>query len=209
MTGPTVKIIKGAGPTLSLAQLERASAKLLISRIRGHEPQVSFTFVQRLLDELIRRRRDEEELQCEADFIAEDLEKLGHGASNRRDPEQIESAQYETLMSADVEVLESIDETTSGELEIPEEIVLDEDSPLYDMAEPAQEDEEDPEEEVEQTSPSRKRGRVAACSRPRHGALDGDINTWRIVVIALIAVFVMIVGVIAMGCGTTLLEGGR
>lgn len=197
MPHPNVKIIKGSGPTLSLAQLERASAKLLISRIRGHEPQVSFTFIQRLLDELIRRRRDEELTKIEINGIVADMEKSAEA------PSEPDDADFETLMSADVEVIESID-TTSGrsksdELEIPEEVVLDEDSPLVSMVAPTEEEDDEAEEPIERSSrPARRRSSVVACSR-RQTALS-ELNVWRVLIAAALVAIAMVFGVLLLGC---------
>lgn len=202
MTNPTVKAIKGCGPQLSLAQLEKASARLLIARIRGHEPQISFNFVQRLLDELIRRRRDEELLQLEVNRVAEPEESAPQVLDVPSGTDA--SADFDTLITADFEETpESLDTTpaNAGELEIPEEVVLDEDSPLWDMAEDHEEEDEEEAEEPPTPSRPKKRRAVLACSRPRNSVLQGELNAWRVVVVSLLAIFAMVVGVILMGCG--------
>jgi hypothetical protein len=58
-TKKLVKIIPNVGSTISTERLEEASTKLLLARIRSETPKVSFSFIQRLLDEVIQRRRQE------------------------------------------------------------------------------------------------------------------------------------------------------
>jgi hypothetical protein len=211
---PNIKIIKGSGPTLSLAQLERASAKLLISRIRGCEPQVSFNFIQRLLDELICRRREEEKLKAELNSIVDDMEEVPESEEPEDAPEGTEddSADFETLMSADIDVIESIDTTgdssTVTELGIPEDLVLEDSSPLRAMVEPQEEEEEEEEEEeaVEERRPRRIRRKTPLASR--HHSVLTELNMQRVLVLTMLAAFAMIFGVLIMGCGPLGPEGG-
>ena len=58
-TKKLIKIIPSIGSTISTERLEEASTKLLLARIRSETPKVSFSFLQRLLDEVIQRRRQE------------------------------------------------------------------------------------------------------------------------------------------------------
>jgi len=108
----TIKIIKGVGPKLSTERLEAVSTQLLLARIRGSDPQVSFTFIQRLLDELIQRRRQEELEELEMDIIVSDLDDL---------PREIVSLPNETAISSlHVESIDGLELLASDYQEIPE-----------------------------------------------------------------------------------------
>lgn len=203
----TVRVIKGTGSELTLAQLERASAKLLVARIRGIEPQISFTFVQRLLDELIRRRHAEESEAQELSRISEEMD---------QEEVAIRSEDAEELRSDEIEVVDEV--CAASGLGIPEDISLDE-LPMSieefeglrvqatsdassrketDEAEDGGEEATDDEEEDDQPSPKderppRRRRPVLTCSKTRNNIFGGGLNGWRVLVISLLVAFGMVV----------------
>ena len=201
----SVKIIKGTGPGLSTAQLEDASMRLLLSRIRGSEPQISFTFIQRLLDELILRRHSElRALEAAASATLADAD---------TSPLNVTSAQWlegsDGLLVPD-DSLDSFLPEGSEELEWDpassfnlEELEYEELLPTTpsDIAELLDEDEEVDLDSLEPRHQRPGRAAVAACSRPERAVWEGAVNPWRVLVISLLVVFVMATGVVFMGCG--------
>lgn len=211
-----VKVIKGTGPELTLEQLEQASLRLLVSRIRGSEPQISFTFVQRLLDEVIRCRH-------KAAKESRELERISHLVTESDPLEAGIDGLDEKEISAvsfhhpDDWVVER--DPFESELDDPEEDLpltedfefLSDDLPLTDSAHPLSEGgSEGDSDELPETAydepilvhnPPRRRGAtVATCSKNRN-AWTGGLNLSRVLVVSLLAVFAMVCGVVFAGCG--------
>jgi hypothetical protein len=196
----TVKIIKGIGPGLSTKQLEEVSMRLLLSRIRGSEPHISFTFVQRLLDELILRRHDEVKLDAEikqalADtLVVQSDQEWVNGSDDEQDSDDHEDS-YETLAHVDEwKPSESFDLRT-----------LDYSDLRTETQEEEEEEEDDDEEEAETLIPvyskpvKPRRRPVLACSKPRHNAW-ATVNPLRVLTISILVVLVLACGFIFAGC---------
>ena len=194
MAHQTIKMIKGTGPGLSTDQLEDASMKLLLARVRGEEPQVSFNFIQRVLDELILRRHEDVKLDVEIkQLLSESLVVPSDGwLEGSDDLEDQDTLDPEALVSENEWLSsESFDLTTME----------------YTDLEPAVNrghDDRDTEEELtvmDSSPPQSYRPPVLACSRLNHRAVwRGSVNPWRVLVISLLVVLTMACGVIFMGC---------
>ena len=77
----TIKIVKGGSRDISTFRLQVARDQLFRARILGSKAQISFNFVNKLIEELLRYRREDEMLAAEIDSI---LREVG------QDPEQDE-----------------------------------------------------------------------------------------------------------------------
>lgn len=75
MGDETIKVVREVSPEVSLQQLEHAATKLRGAQVRGEEPQISFAFVQRLIDEVIEKRRGEIASQKMVDNVLAEMSK--------------------------------------------------------------------------------------------------------------------------------------
>ena len=190
--GDTIKVIRGVGPEISLKRLKEASAKLLVARIRGNEPHVSFTFVQRLLDEVIDKRRQEIGTKREVDHIIAEMAKdpeLSDSDADlllealARDDDLIEPYDFTGLEITD---LDQLGGSSSHHVEIASES-------QWQMTDGGEK------EPKESSLEQRHRTPVLACSRPRRRYWDNTVNVRRVLVITLLAVFVMVGFVVLVG----------
>ncbi len=188
--GDTVKVIRGVGPEISLKRLKEASAKLLVARIRGDEPHISFTFVQRLLDEVIDKRRQEIETNREVDYIIAEMAKDPELSDSDADLLLEALARPVDLIEpyADLEItdLNQLGGSSSHHVEIAPESQWQ----MFDG------DEEEPEEpSLEQ----RHKTPVLACSRRRPDYWSNSVNGQRVLVIVLLSIFAMVAFVVIVG----------
>jgi len=175
-----IKVIKGTSTELSIEQLERASGQLLLARIRGHEPQVSFMFIQRMLDELIRRRRAEVQSWAPFELLLDESE-----------PELLGSAD---ILSDDTEEVFDFDELGLSDLDL---------EGLEDFEDEDEDKDEDEEPLALQQPPKRSRPSVLACSKHSSRSVwAGEVNLLRALVLSLLAFFVMACVVMLAGCGS-------
>ena len=190
----TIRIIKGVGPGLSTRQLEEVSLRLLLSRIRGAEPQISFNFVQRLLDELILRRHDDVKQVNDMDKLLEDTLLVPDS-----DVEWTEGSDDVYPSSAD-----SLDEASYVALACPEEWdptdSFDLRSLEYSDLETTDEEVGTAEDEEVYVEPVKtKRTAVLAYSKPRH-SMWSSISPLRVLTISVLVALTMACGVLVMGC---------
>ena len=65
----TIKVVKGGSRSISTARLKIARDQLFRARVLGSETHISFNFLQKLIDEILRLRREDEILMSEIDDI--------------------------------------------------------------------------------------------------------------------------------------------
>jgi hypothetical protein len=208
----TVKIIKGVGPRISLKRLEKASASLLVSRVRGVEPQISFTFVQRLIDEVIEKRRKEIAEKKEIDEIialmAEDpdlsdsdaellLEAVNANAEDLEAPDAwVKPFNFEGLEITDLEKFGM--SSHSSDINLESASIWRTESESRESRVEEEDDDDDDDDDEEELSP-RKRKRVVACSRKRPNYLEAGVNVPRVLLLCFLAVAAMVAFVVYAG----------
>jgi len=203
VTPRTIKVVRGGSNDLSTARLEIACAQLLRARVCRHTAQIGFNFLQKLLNEVLRRRREEEEIGAEIHEILKDMDLDPDDYTETHDLvkscEITESGAQRILKAlSEMDDMNITAEAWAGEgfdftgLEITDLKQVGESSRI-EMVEVT----ECPEAETIDY----KRRPVLACSKPRTNYWASGLNLVRVMVISFLVVAVMIFGVLLVGCG--------
>ena len=109
----TIKVVRDDIGDLDKELLEQVEAKLIRAKVSNTHLEVSFSFVQRLISEVLRRRREERELDREVatfdltpepeELILDDYEIPLLGLSDLEAPADVTEAEDEELLEANEE----------------------------------------------------------------------------------------------------------
>lgn len=180
-----IRVVRGGSSDISYARLEIACAQLLRARICGYEARVGFSFLQRLLEEVLRRRRE-----------SEVISQIAKTPTEKDSEESVDLTQlFEEVDDLQIPSdWEAIDEFDFTDLEITDLDQLDKnDSKLVS---------EDPwiatrEKQIPKRDTSR-RSKPLISNKSRR-AWESSINFYQLITISFLVVFVMASVVFLLG----------
>lgn len=172
MRARTIKVVRDDIGDLDKELLEQVEAKLIRAKVSNAHMEVSFTFVQRLISEVLRRRREERELDREV--AAFDL---------LPEPEEFILEDYDSSPLR----LSALEDESTEDLEVPGD-------------DPAEEEEEsgiDEEEELPTPVMVAPRRTRLVSRQPRSGI--SSVSFVRVSVLSILFILIMVIWVIVFG----------